>query len=137
MGKKITGQELIEQLANPLKYPIIDNSICGKCSKCGECCSPFLPVCQEEIDTIQKYVIEKNIKPNSAMLVMQNTLQCPYFDGKSCMIYEVRPLICKEFYCSKKPSVEAAKKFREKEYIPVNLWNIAKEIEKDRRRINE
>jgi Fe-S-cluster containining protein len=137
LGKKISRKELIESMATSTINDIVDNSICGKCSKCGECCSPFLPICQEEADIIQKYVVEHNIKPASTMLVMQNTLQCPYYDGKKCLIYEVRPLICKEFYCYKLPSVEVGKKFREKEYIPVNLWEIAKEFEKDRRRINE
>lgn len=132
-GKKVTVKELIENLVNPQNVQIIDKSICGQCSKCGECCSPFLPVCQEEIDIIQRYVIENNIKPNTTMLVMQNRLQCPYFDGKKCLIYEVRPLICKEFYCNKKPTEEMAAKFRKKEYISVNLWGIAKEIENQRK----
>lgn len=112
---------------------ITDNTICGKCSKCGECCSCFLPICQEELDTIQEYVIKNNIKPQTQMLVMQNRLCCPYYNGKKCLIYEVRPLICKEFYCNKKMDIETAKKFKDKEYIPVNMWEIAKEIEKQRK----
>lgn len=67
------------------------------------------------------------------MLVMQNRLCCPYYNGKKCLIYEVRPLICKEFYCNKKMDIETAKKFKDKEYIPVNMWDIAKEIEKQRK----
>lgn len=112
---------------------IIDNTICGKCSKCGECCSCFLPICQEELDIIQEYVIKNNIKPQTQMLVMQNRLCCPYYNGKKCLIYEVRPLICKEFYCNKKMDIETAKKFKDKEYISVNMWEIAKEIERQRK----
>lgn len=112
---------------------ITDNTICGKCSKCGECCSCFLPICQEELDIIQEYVIKNNIKPQTQMLVMQNRLCCPYYNGKKCLIYEVRPLICKEFYCNKKMDIETAKKFKDKEYISVNMWEIAKEIEKQRK----
>lgn len=112
---------------------ITDNTICGKCSKCGECCSCFLPICQEELDIIQEYVIKNNIKPQTQMLVMQNSLCCPYYNGKKCLIYEVRPLICKEFYCNKKMDIETAKKFKDKEYIPVNMWEIAKEIERQRK----
>ena len=130
MSKKINIEQLIKDILNP---EVVDLSICGKCSKCGECCSPFLPVCQEEIDTIQKYVIENNIKANKTMLIMQNTLKCPYHDGKKCMIYEVRPLICKEFYCYKKPDAKMIEKFVDKEYIPVNLWEIAQEFEKQRK----
>lgn len=113
---------------------IKDFSINGKCSKCGECCSNFLPVSQNEINTIQKYVIEHKIRPQSQILVMQNTLTCPYHDGKKCLIYEVRPLICREFYCYKKPTAEMAEKFANDTYIPVNMWGVAKEIDKYFRR---
>lgn len=129
MGKEMTIQSLIKELINPQDVKIIDKSILGKCSKCGECCSCFLPVCQEEMDIIQEYVIKNKIKSNRTKLVMENTLQCPYYKGK-CMIYEVRPLICKEFYCYKKPDEKMAMKFAKKKYIPVNMWNIAKEFDK-------
>lgn len=108
---------------------IIDNSICGQCSKCGECCTNLLPVSQEEVDIIQKYVIENKIRPQKQMLVMQNRLTCPYYNGKKCLIYEVRPLICKEFYCYKKPTAEIAKKFSARECITVDMWGIAEKID--------
>lgn len=113
---------------------ITDNSVCGKCSKCGECCTNLLPISQEELDTIQKYVIENKIRPQSHMLVMQNRLCCPYYNGQKCLIYEVRPLICREFYCYKKPSYETGKKFLNDKYITVDMWGIAKEIDKYFRR---
>lgn len=130
---KTTIPEIIETILRG-KIKLQDNSVCGNCSKCGECCTNFLPVCQKEIDIIKKYVITKNIKPQTQMLVMQNRLTCPYYDGKKCLIYEVRPLICKEFYCYKKPSVEIANKFEKDTYIPVDMWAIAKDIEKIRSR---
>lgn len=114
---------------------ITDNSICGKCSKCGECCTNFLPISQKELDKIQKYVIENNIQPQKQMLVMQNRLTCPYHDGKKCLIYKARPLICKEFYCYKKANIEIAKKFADDTYFPVDMWKIAQEIEKQRNSI--
>lgn len=136
MPKKTTIQEIVDSmLKNNIK--IIDNSICGKCSKCGECCSNFLPISQTELDIIQAYVIKHNIKPQMQMLIMQNRLSCPYYNGKKCLIYEVRPLICEEFYCYKKPNIEMAKKFQNDKYYTVNMWEIAKEIEKERRKNNE
>lgn len=66
------------------------------------------------------------------MIVMQNRLTCPYYDGKKCLIYEVRPLICKEFYCYKLPTMEVGRKFQKDKYVTVNMWEIAKEIEKRR-----
>lgn len=112
--------EIIKELAEG-NVEIVNNTICGKCSKCGECCSPFLPICQDELNIIQKYIIDNNIKPQTQVMVMQNRLACPYYDGKKCLIYEVRPLICKEFYCNKKMDMEMASKFQGKKYIPVDM----------------
>ena len=131
--KESNIQETIQELIFGSINGIVDCSINGKCSKCGECCSNFLPVIQNEVDKIQRYVIENKIRPQKQMLVMKNTLTCPYFDGKKCLIYEVRPLICKEFYCYKKPDIDMAKKFKEK-YISVDMWKIANEIDKYFRR---
>lgn len=130
---KTTMLEIVEKIIKQ-DVKITDNSVCGKCSKCGECCTNFLPVSQNEINKIQRYVIENNIRPQKQMLVMQNRLTCPYYDGKKCLIYEVRPLICKEFYCSKKPDIGMARKFEKDEYIPVDMWAIANEIDKYFRR---
>lgn len=134
MQNVVSLKEIVEIMTTGKNVQIQDFSICGKCSKCGECCSNFLPVSQTEIDTIQEYVLKNNIKPQTQMLVMQNRLSCPYYDGSKCVIYEVRPLICKEFYCNKKPDIEMAMKFAKEERVGVNMWGIAKEIEEQRKR---
>lgn len=129
MLKETTITEIIRNIAEG-NVNITDNSICGNCSKCGECCTNFLPVTQKEIDEIQKYVIKNNIRPQKQMLIMQNRLSCPYYDGKKCLIYKARPLICKEFYCYKKISIESAKKMLTEKRVTVNMWGIAEEIDK-------
>lgn len=129
MLKKTTLEEILKTVLNGTGK-ITDNSICGNCSKCGECCTNLLPISQKELDTIQEYVIKNKIRPQTQILVMQNRLTCPYYNGKKCLIYEVRPLICKEFYCYKEPSMEMAKKFEKDNYIVVDMWAIAKEIDK-------
>lgn len=126
---KTTIKEIVETIING-NVKITDNSVCGKCSKCGECCTNLLPISQKELDTIQKYVIDNKIRPQTQMLVMQNRSTCPYYNGKKCLIYEVRPLICKEFYCYKKPDIETSKKFINDEYITVDMWSVAKDIDK-------
>lgn len=136
-GEEKNLLEVIKDIANPEQVEIKNNSICGKCSCCGECCTTFLPVCQEEINTIQEYVMENNIRPNKVALVMQNLLTCPYYDGKKCMIYEVRPMICKEFYCYKKADLQTISKFKDKEYVTVNMWGIAMEIENQMKEIKK
>lgn len=136
MPREVNFLEIIKEMVEG-NVEIVNNTICGKCSKCGECCSPFLPICQDELNIIQKYIIDNNIKPQTQVMVMQNRLACPYYDGKKCLIYEVRPLICKEFYCNKKMDMEMASKFQGKKYIPVDMWAIAKEVEKQRKEINK
>ena len=131
--KKAEIKEIVETLVSG-NAKIIDCSVNGKCSCCGECCSNFLPVSQSEVDRIQEYVIKNKIRPAKEMLLMRNTLICPYFNGKKCLIYEVRPLICSEFYCYKKPDIEMAKKFQKEERITVNMWGIAEEIDKNLKR---
>ena len=136
MPREVNFLEIIKEMVEG-NVKIVNNTICGKCSKCGECCSPFLPICQDELNIIQKYIIDNNIKPQTQVMVMQNRLACPYYDGKKCLIYEVRPLICKEFYCNKKMDMEMASKFQGKKYIPVDMWAITREIEKQRKEINK
>ena len=135
MAVKKNLMQIYDELVSNING-IVDKTVCGKCSKCGECCSNFLPISQEELDIIQRYVIKNNIKPQTEVLVMENRLACPYWNHK-CLIYEVRPLICKEFYCNKKIDSEMFEKFKGKELIPVNMWAVAREIEKQRKEINE
>lgn len=123
-------QEILDMLK------IKDLSINGKCCKCGECCSNILLITQEELDVIQEYVIKYNIKLNKTMLVMANKIYCPYFDGKKCLIYEIRPLICREFYCNKLPTPQIAHKMNERENIVIDMWKVAEDIENQRKRIN-
>lgn len=126
---KTTAEQILKEIITG-NVKITDNSVCGKCSKCGECCTNFLPISQKELNKIVEYVIDNKIKPQTQMLVMQNRLTCPYYDGKKCLIYEVRPLICREFYCYKKHDIEMAMKFTKDEYVTVNMWAIARDVDK-------
>ena len=126
-----TIQEIIKTIAEG-KGKIQDFSCNGKCSKCGECCTNFLPISKNEMANIIYYVINNNIKAQKHILVMQNRLTCPYYDGKKCLIYEVRPLICKEFYCYKKIDIETARKFAEGKRTTINMWDFANDLEKER-----
>ncbi len=84
----------------------------GECSNCGGCCSALLPVSDDEIKQIRQYIKSNHIKPKSGvrapMINPMIDLTCPFLDvskEQKCMIYEVRPLICRKFTCSKdKPS---------------------------------
>lgn len=84
------------------------NNYCknGKCSNCGNCCTELIPLTKTEVRLIKAYIKEKNIKPFSDILFSTNgqysvNLMCPFrnFDTNRCMIYEVRPKICRKFKC--------------------------------------
>ena len=78
------------------------------CNNCGGCCGP-VPISQIEYKNIKEYCIEKNIVP---ILYLDYT--CPFRDekNKKCMIYEVRPMLCKlmgvtkGMYCDNKNTYE-------------------------------
>lgn len=75
----------------------------GRCSGCGECCSDFLPVSKEEVNRIHRYIKEHGVKAyHKNVLVQGFDITCPFRNDKTktCMIYSVRPAICKEFQCN-------------------------------------
>lgn len=105
--------EYIEQL-NDGTFDLTDN---GKCTGCGECCSNLLPMTNEEITTIRKYIKKHNIKENKHIFPLANHLidmTCPFLDDSKkcdkCKIYEVRPKICRDFSCrpSDRPPIDIA-----------------------------
>lgn len=87
---------------------VTDHTNKGACSNCGECCSSLLPVSDDEIKQIRQYIKSHHIKPKSGVRAPMTNhmidLTCPFLDvgrEQKCMIYEVRPLICRKFTCGK------------------------------------
>lgn len=81
----------------------------GKCTGCGGCCSNLLPMTDEEIRIISKYIKSHGIKEQKRLLPTVNPnidMTCPFLDNSKkcdkCTIYEVRPRICREFICDPK-----------------------------------
>lgn len=62
------------------------------CRNCGDCCT-LVPATPAEIDEIRRYISEKGITP----LRKRGSMACPFHDDgqKRCVIYPVRPLICR------------------------------------------
>ena len=104
----------------------------GSCSGCGQCCSALLPVKEKELRTIRKYIKKHNIKTVKHTYNFLNEqpmidLTCPFLSNedtnKKCLIYEVRPFICKEFRCDKPPSqIERDKMRAYATARAVNMW---------------
>ena len=66
---------------------------------CGECCSRMLPVTDGELKVLKDAVRERGValRPERAEV----DLTCPLLDdGGMCMLYDVRPLICRLYDCS-------------------------------------
>lgn len=84
-----------------------DNTINGKCTGCGECCSNLLALSKSEIKNIKKYILEHNITEDKIALPTVNPIvdmTCPFLiknknTNKKCKIYEIRPMICKCYKC--------------------------------------
>ncbi len=81
---------------------VVDNTKDGKCSNCGQCCSDMLPLSEKEVRTIKKYVSRNHIKEQRHNVATGVDLTCPFRDERQrkCLIYDVRPEICREFMCN-------------------------------------
>lgn len=77
----------------------------GACSNCGSCCSDLLPVSSHEIKNIKRYIRKNGIQEQRHFLPTAERigwdLTCPFRDNVNgkCVIYSVRPMICREFKC--------------------------------------
>jgi Fe-S-cluster containining protein len=85
---------------------IQDFTINGKCSNCGNCCNDMIPLTKGDIHRIKIYIEKNNIKPiwHGQRFMATATLDamCPFRDddNKKCIIYSVRPAVCKAMYCN-------------------------------------
>lgn len=85
---------------------VVNNTDNGKCSNCGECCGDFLPLSQDDIKRIRKYLSSHKVKDHRNNVVQAGfDFTCPFRDNvkRRCAIYEARPAICREFKCDQTP----------------------------------
>ena len=105
MTKAKQFEEYLQDMNNGT-YDFTNN---GKCTGCGACCSNLLPMTDVEISTIRKYIKSHGIKEFKHLIPLANPsvdMTCPFMDDTKkcdkCMIYEVRPKICRDFICDPK-----------------------------------
>ena len=75
-----------------------------QCKHCGHCCDKILPITLLEQRTIINHLVQNNdilVKVTDKLIKNKRDLSCPFRDeeNKRCMIYNIRPMICREFYC--------------------------------------
>ena len=99
----------LEEMQRDMANGTFDLTCNGKCTGCGGCCSNILPITEDEIRTIRNYIKRYNIKEQKRLLPTVNPnldMTCPFLDNSKkcdkCMIYEVRPRICRDFICDPK-----------------------------------
>lgn len=79
----------------------------GKCSRCASCCTNRLPMTYKEVKKIKEFIKVNNIKPvvKSNFALREELIDgtCPFSDDKAgkCLIYRVRPDVCRFFMCDK------------------------------------
>ena len=102
-----TFAEWCENRSKDIEHGNYDQTINGKCSECGDCCSNRLPLSNQEIKVIKDYIKEHNIveQKHGVCVLSRPTidLTCPFLDNSvkthKCTIYPVRPQVCKEYKC--------------------------------------
>ena len=117
----------IQKLEQEMQSGFRDYTVDGKCSNCGNCCSNFLPLSAKEIKTIKRYIEKKGIKENIHRYPTADPMidwTCPFRSDldKKCLIYEVRPAICRDFQCDKpRKHIEANKAMYHGKYSVCNM----------------
>lgn len=91
------------------------NNYCkkGQCSRCGSCCTEMLPLTEDEVKLIRAYVKENNteiVSPfiyNSEGELRTFSTLCPFYEPikQKCLVYQVRPGICRTFKCDRNPEL--------------------------------
>ena len=71
------------------------------CLRCGKCCSNYLPLSDKELRVLRDVVKKNNIKPIKQLTIKNWYDICPFLDGNTCTIYNIRPLICSSYTCSR------------------------------------
>ena len=82
------------------------------CQECGNCCISLVPRVKENeiafLAELDKVTVEEFIRDNLELDNFDNSLflihtPCRYLDGKSCSIYDNRPLECKAYPYTHRP----------------------------------
>lgn len=117
----------LKKMLEEMRRGVTDFTKGGECSSCGQCCSNFLPVSSKEVKEIKRYVKKHKITEQKHNFPVTNEIAdftCPFRSEKErkCLIYEVRPLICRDFRCDKmKKEIQRNKDLMHKRYFVYDM----------------
>lgn len=120
---------MIKKTASEMEQGIYDFTENGKCSGCGGCCSNYIPISAKEIKIIKRYIQKNGIQEQVHRFPTAEPMQdftCPFRSDKEkkCLIYEVRPAICRDFQCDKpRKRIAADKAMYHGKYSVCNMRN--------------
>ncbi len=115
-----------------------EHSLCCP-SGCGECCAHFIPdVTQSEALIIGAQVLfgtKKDLLKYRLSAKFESNIVCPFYDPWSthhCMVYSVRPLVCRMFYSCASTGKNGEMEFRgchfNESSSPVSSEDFSKDI---------
>ena len=120
----------LEQVRRDMNNGLYDFTKDGKCIGCGQCCTALLPISAKEIKEIKRYIKKHHIteRKHNYPAVVGFDLTCPFLDDSKekdkCMIYPVRPEICRSFICNDPQGAKKNKKLFHKRYTVVDMRKI-------------
>ena len=118
---------IFDVIRQEMEDGVYDYTKDGQCSNCGSCCSRFLPVSGKEVKAIRRYVRKKKIQEQRHFYPTaspHDDWTCPFRSEseRKCLIYEVRPAICRDFQCDKpREQIEADKSLYHGRYAVVDM----------------
>ena len=82
-----------------------NNCINNNCSRCGSCCTPFLPMSKSEVNKIYQWLqkhpdIIQEAYDNNPIKDNNLYIRCCFYKDNKCLIYDVRPWICRAYKCN-------------------------------------
>jgi Fe-S-cluster containining protein len=105
----------------------INNFNNPECKNCNECCSNVIPISIDEYNKIKFYLKTKEgkeilhkIKSKKIPLAQNVEVNyCKFSYNMKCLIYDIRPNICRYFHCDEKlrNDNEMQRKFKNVKYI--------------------
>ena len=110
--------DILTAIQREADHKVVDFTSNGRCSNCGACCSGYLPLSAQEIRRIHEYVNQHGIQEQhngvAVMVGPMLDMTCPFRDNihKRCLIYSVRPEICRAFQCNQPIQVIEERKRR-------------------------